>query len=326
MTFLEAAQDMFSSIMDKSDFSETSENLLTLKKELAEEYIKKMEKEKSDLFLSIGRDSVVDYLMDEGFTDGTHDAVVEQALNSLSWLSWDLKNFREKLNNAATEQEIADLKNQILTPSIESESQFQESESTPQDSDLTSEKESSTLEAANSEETEKSDTRAISSSEKKENLWNIEGFDATKIQSSPFRRNPKTGVTLCAATAKFNAQQFWLTFPSGNAWDASTTKPTEKEYQSSLPASKIEERPKRNWSPLSISDFDAMKGVNVADIFPDSKSGYGHRAVAFRDKNGERMVLDPYIKVAWIASTEPKKLEEYMKSTKVFKSHFYAVG
>ena len=285
-----------------------------------------MEKEKSDLFLSIGRDSVVDYLMDEGFTDGIHDAVVEQALNSLSWLSWDLKNFREKLNNAATEQEIADLKNQILTPSIESESQFQESESTPQDSDLTSEKESSTLEAANSEETEKSDTRAISSSEKKENLWNIEGFDATKIQSSPFRRNPKTGVTLCAATAKFNAQQFWLTFPSGNAWDASTTKPTEKEYQSSLPASKIEERPKRNWSPLSISDFDAMKGVNVADIFPDSKSGYGHRAVAFRDKNGERMVLDPYIKVAWIASTEPKKLEEYMKSTKVFKSHFYAVG
>ncbi len=326
MTFLEAAQDMFSSIMDKSDFSETSENLLTLKKELAEEYIKKMEKEKSDLFLSIGRDSVVDYLMDEGFTDGIHDAVVEQALNSLSWLSWDLKNFREKLNNAATEQEIADLKNQILTPSIEFESQFQESESTPQDPDLTSEKESSTLEAANSEETEKSDTRAISSSEKKENLWNIEGFDATKIQSSPFRRNPKTGVTLCAATAKFNAQQFWLTFPSGNAWDASTTKPTEKEYQSSLPASKIEERPKRNWSPLSISDFDAMKGVNVADIFPDSKSGYGHRAVAFRDKNGERMVLDPYIKVAWIASTEPKKLEEYMKSTKVFKSHFYAVG
>ena len=326
MTFLEATQDMFSSIMDKSDFSETSENLLTLKKELAEEYIKKMEKEKSDLFLSIGRDSVVDYLMGEGFTDGIHDAVVEQALNSLSWLSWDLKNFREKLNNAATEQEIADLKNQILTPSIESESQFQESESTPQDPDLTSEKESSTLEAANSEETTKSATRAISSSEKKENLWNIEGFDATKIQSSPFRRNPKTGVTLCAATAKFNAQQFWLTFPSGNAWDASTTKPTEKEYQSSLPASKIEERPKRNWSPLSISDFDAMKGVNVADIFPDSKSGYGHRAVAFRDKNGERMVLDPYIKVAWIASTEPKKLEEYMKSTKVFKSHFYAVG
>lgn len=326
MTFLEAAQDMFSSIMDKSDFSETSENLLTLKKELAEEYIKKMEKEKSDLFLSIGRDSVVDYLMDEGFTDGIHDAVVEQALNSLSWLSWDLKNFREKLNNAATEQEIADLKNQILTPSIESESQFQESESTPQDPDLTSEKESSTLEAANSGETEKSDTRVISSSEKKENLWNIEGFDATKIQSSPFRKNPKTGVTLCAATAKFNAQQFWLTFPSGNAWDASTTKPTEKEYQSSLPASKIEERPKRNWYPLSISDFDAMKGVNVADIFPDSKSGYGHRAVAFRDKNGERMVLDPYIKVAWIASTEPKKLEEYMKSTKVFKSHFYAVG
>ena len=170
------------------------------------------------------------------------------------------------------------------------------------------------------------DSWLVVSSEKKENLWRVEGFDVAKIHSEPARKNPKTWVTLCAATAKFNAQKFGLTFPSGNAWDASTTKPTEKEYQSSLPASKIEERPKRNWSPLSISDFDAMKGVNVADIFPDSKSGYGHRAVAFRDKNGERMVLDPYIKVAWIASTEPKKLEEYMKSTKVFKSHFYAVG
>jgi hypothetical protein len=63
-----------------------------------------------------------------------------------------------------------DLKNQILTPSIESESQFQESESTPQDPDLTSEKESSTLEAANSEETTKSATKVIPSSEKKENL------------------------------------------------------------------------------------------------------------------------------------------------------------
>ena len=316
MTFLEAAKNVFSSIIDKADISETSENLLALKKELAEEYIKKMEKEKSDIFLSIGRDSVVDYLVDEGFTDGIHDAVVEQALNSLSSLSWDLKNFRE----------IADLKNQILTPSIESESPSQDPDSTPQDPDPISDTDSSASQVANSEETEKSDTRAISSSEKKENLWNIEGFDATKFQSSPFRKNPKTGVTLCAATAKFNAQQFWLTFPSGNAWDASTAKPTEKEYQTSLPASKIGEKPNRNWTPLSISDFDAMKGVNVADIFPDSKSGYGHRAVAFRDKNGEWMVLDPYIKVPWTTSTEPKRLEDYMKSRKVFKSHFYAVG
>ena len=306
--------------------SETEEKLQELRKELAESYVQKIEKEKPDLFLSIGRDSVVDYLVDEGFTDGIHDAVVEQALNSLSSLSWDLKNFREKLNNAATEQEIADLKNQILTPSIESESPSQDPDSTPQDPDPISDTDPSASQVANSEETEKSDTRAISSSEKKENLWNIEGFDATKIQSSPFRKNPKTGVTLCAATAKFNAQQFWLTFPSGNAWDASTAKPTEKEYQTSLPASKIGEKPNRNWTPLSISDFDAMKGVNVADIFPDSKSGYGHRAVAFRDKNGEWMVLDPYIKVPWMTSTAPKKLEEYMKSTKVFKSHFYAVG
>ena len=47
MTFLEAAKNVFSSIIDKADVSETSENLLALKKELAEEYIKKMEKEKN---------------------------------------------------------------------------------------------------------------------------------------------------------------------------------------------------------------------------------------------------------------------------------------
>ncbi len=315
-TFLETMQEVFSPAEDH----ETSEKLLDLKKELAEEYVQRLEKEKSDLFLSVGRDIVIDYLVDEkGIGDVFNDTLIGKAMESLSSLSSDFKNFREKLNNATTEQEITDLKNQILTPSIESESPSQ-------DPDPISDTDSSASQVTNSEETVKSDTKTISSSEKKENLWNIEGFDATKIQSSPFRKNPKTGVTLCAATAKFNAQKFWLTFPSGNAWDASTVKPTEKEYQTSLPASKIGEKPNRNWSPLSISDFDAMKGVNVADIFPDSKSGYGHRAVAFRDKNGEWMVLDPYIKVPWTTSTEPKRLEDYMKSRKVFKSHFYAVG
>ena len=169
------------------------------------------------------------------------------------------------------------------------------------------------------------DSWLVVSREKKENLWRVEGFDVAKIHSVPARKNPKTWVTLCAATAKFNAQKFGLTFPSGNAWDASTSKPIEQEYRASLPISKKEERPNWNWKPLSIADFDAMKDVNVADIYPDSKSKYGHRAVAFRDQTGEWMVLDPYIKVPWTDATEPKKLEDYMKIRKVFKGHFYAV-
>ena len=169
------------------------------------------------------------------------------------------------------------------------------------------------------------DSWLVVSREKKENLWRVEGFDVAKIHSAPARKNPKTWVTLCAATAKFNAQKFGLTFPSGNAWDASTSKPIEQEYRASLPISKKEERPNWNWKPLSIADFDAMKDVNVADIYPDSKSKYGHRAVAFRDQTGEWMVLDPYIKVPWTDATEPKKLEDYMKIRKVYKAHFYAV-
>ena len=166
----------------------------------------------------------------------------------------------------------------------------------------------------------------ISSEEKKENLGNVEWFDVNKIESCPARKNPKTWVTLCAATAKFNAKDtFWLKLPSGNAWDASTARPIDWDYKESLPKGKEEERPNRSWNPLTIQDFDAIKGVNVADIYPDSKSGYWHRAIAFRDQNGEWMVLDPYIKVSGTESTDPKPLKDYVEKRPVLKAHFYAV-
>ena len=59
--------------------------------------------------------------------------------------------------------------------------------------------------------------------------------------------------------------------------------PTAENYKTTLPVDKKTDRPQRSREPLTIEDFDAMEGVNVADIFPDSKSQYGHRAVAFRD-------------------------------------------
>ena len=68
-----------------------------------------------------------------------------------------------------------------------------------------------------------------------------------------------------------------------------------------------------------------MKDVNVADIYPDSKSKYGHRAVAFRDQSGEWMVLDPYVKVSGTKSTDPKPLKDYVEERPVLKAHFYAV-
>lgn len=114
MTFLESAKELVTSVVNDK---ETSEDLLTLKKELAEEYVQKVEKEKSDVFLSIGRDVVVDYLVDEdGIWDAFNDAFIGKAMESLSSLSGDFKHFREKLNNASTQEDLASLRNEISDP------------------------------------------------------------------------------------------------------------------------------------------------------------------------------------------------------------------
>ena len=360
MNVVDSVKDI---IVSLNEDPETEAKLQMLRKEIAREYVKKLKKEKPDILITVAEDKVLDYLIDDWFTDQFHDAAVGKMIDVMSWFSGELKEFREKLNSASTEDELIVLKSQIGVGEEPKENQWSSVTEENQWSSVTEENQWSSVIEENQwssviEENQWSsvieenqnidngdgmeeakelsqssqfntfnhlDSWLVVSREKKENLWRVEGFDVAKIHSAPARKNPKTWVTLCAATAKFNAQKFGLTFPSGNAWDASTSKPIEQEYRASLPISKKEERPNWNWKPLSIADFDAMKDVNVADIYPDSKSKYGHRAVAFRDQTGEWMVLDPYIKVPWTDATEPKKLEDYMKIRKVFKGHFYAV-
>lgn len=324
MNVVDSVKDI---IVSLNEDPETEAKLQMLRKEIAREYVKKLKKEKPDILITVAEDKVLDYLIDDWFTDQFHDAAVGKMINVMSWFSGELKEFREKLNSASTEDELIVLKSQIGVGEEPKENQWssvtEENQNIDNGDGMEEAKELSQSSQFNT--FNHLDSWLVVSSEKKENLWRVEGFDVAKIHSEPARKNPKTWVTLCAATAKFNAQKFGLTFPSGNAWDASTSKPIEQEYRASLPISKKEERPNWNWKPLSIADFDAMKDVNVADIYPDSKSKYGHRAVAFRDQTGEWMVLDPYIKVPWTDATEPKKLEDYMKIRKVFKGHFYAV-
>lgn len=324
MNVVDSVKDI---IVSLNEDPETEAKLQMLRKEIAREYVKKLKKEKPDILITVAEDKVLDYLIDDWFTDQFHDAAVGKMIDVMSWFSGELKEFREKLNSASTEDELIVLKSQIGVGEEPKENQWssvtEENQNIDNGDGMEEAKELSQSSQFNT--FNHLDSWLVVSSEKKENLWRVEGFDVAKIHSEPARKNPKTWVTLCAATAKFNAQKFGLTFPSGNAWDASTSKPIEQEYRASLPISKKEERPNWNWKPLSIADFDAMKDVNVADIYPDSKSKYGHRAVAFRDQTGEWMVLDPYIKVPWTDATEPKKLEDYMKIRKVFKGHFYAV-
>lgn len=324
MNVLDSVKDI---IVSLNEDPEIEAKLQMLRKEIAREYVKKLKKEKPDVLITVAEDKVLDYLIDDWFTDQFHDAAVGKMIDFMSWFAGELKEFREKLNRASTEDELIVLKSQIGVGEEPKENQWssviEENQNIDNGDGMEETKELSQSSQFNT--FNHLDSWLVVSREKKENLWRVEGFDVAKIHSAPARKNPKTWVTLCAATAKFNAQKFGLTFPSGNAWDASTSKPIEQEYRASLPMSKKEERPNWNWKPLSIADFDAMKDVNVADIYPDSKSKYGHRAVAFRDQTGEWMVLDPYIKVPWTDATEPKKLEDYMKIRKVFKGHFYAV-
>ncbi len=327
MNVLNAMKEIVEAVNETSEDTATAENLLNLKKELAEQIVEKMEAESPDLLLSMGRDFVVDYLVDEGMMDKIHDAFVEKGLDALTSVSPKLKELREKLGKVWTEAELQHLKAEILhenvAPASEAAAWVEVASTSP-----TSKPSSEALASSPSVSSSSFQGSAVESSfrEAPNELLapGVLGFNAAKIQSSPFERS-RSGTTLCAKTAKENAEKFGIELPSGNARDASQELPIAENYITSLPIDKKTERPQRSRESLTIEDFNAMEGVNVADIYPDSKSKYGHRALAFRDVSGERMVLDPYIKVNGVRDRKPKKLEDYLQARKIFKSHFYVV-
>lgn len=64
MNVINAMKDIIETI-NKEEDTETTENLLELKKELATQIVEKMEADSPDLMLSMGKNVVVDYLVDE---------------------------------------------------------------------------------------------------------------------------------------------------------------------------------------------------------------------------------------------------------------------
>ena len=143
-----------------------------------------------------------------------------------------------------------------------------------------------------------------------------------EIQSYPYYKNSKTWVTWCSATAQMNWQNFGLNLPNGDAYNA-WTKPW-KDSLYTLPKDKKEKKPSKNWPTINDSEFQSISDdANFADIYVESKSNYGHRAVAFRDSTWQWYVLDPYIRVKWRLDNSPKKLEDYLSTKKIVKSHFY---
>ena len=143
-----------------------------------------------------------------------------------------------------------------------------------------------------------------------------------EIQSYPYYKNRRTWWTWCSATAQMNWKNFGIDLPKWDAYNA-WIKPW-KRCICSIPENKKNKKPSKNRPSLKVQEFKSVQqSANFADIYVESKSNYGHRAVAFRDSTWQWYVLDPYIRVNWKLDNSPKKIEDYILSRKIVKSHFY---
>ena len=342
---LESIKDLLSS---EKESDTTSKELIQLKKEVAQKIVDDVEKRHPDLFVSASKDLIADYLVSDGFWDSVMDnLVLENTVLKMTNQAQKFQQVKEQIDQAKTREELKQLEDSILNGKTALNSDVSSVVAAPSDVAVPLQKDVPPVSAVSSSAVvaptpvvkppqssrqgkkrsqgkKRETSRSQSSVDSSQYHEKIRGFDASKIVSLPFARS-KNWVTLCASTARLNAQKFGLVLPSGDAWKASTKNPVAKEYKFSLPSARKHEKPRRGRAPLSLSDFDAMPGVNMADIYTASSSRYWHRSLAFRDISGEWMVLDPYIRVPWTTQTQPKKLKDYMKSVKVIKSHFYAV-
>lgn len=120
MNVLDSVKDI---IVSLSEDPETEAKLQMLREEIARKYLENLKKEKPDIFITVAEDKVFDYLIDEGLLDQIHDAVVGKILETMSWSARELKELRERLKTASTQEELDNLKNQIWSESTSSENQ-----------------------------------------------------------------------------------------------------------------------------------------------------------------------------------------------------------
>jgi len=93
----------------------TSDELIQLKKEMANRVIDKMQEKKWDFSFSIGKDMIVDYLVDEGLKDSLKDELILwNLLNVFTSSSDDLKNLRGEIVNLKTAEELKDFEEKLI--------------------------------------------------------------------------------------------------------------------------------------------------------------------------------------------------------------------
>lgn len=153
------------------------------------------------------------------------------------------------------------------------------------------------------------------------------GFDKTIVKSAPYEKSPSWS-TLCSKTAQRNAQDFWVILERGNAYDASTKLNAHyQEWVDSLVVTNMwqgyeRRRVTSSWKDIPIKKLNEQSAEwNFADLYTSSKSEYGHRAIAFRWKDGMRYVLDPYNYGS--KDINPKPLEWYLTKVTIKKARLY---
>ena len=94
----------------------TDSELNQLKRDMIERVVDKMkEKNEDDAFLSVWKDLVVDYLLDEWeSSDKVNDFFIWIGINLLSTSADQLKDLREKIKNSNTKEELESLEKSII--------------------------------------------------------------------------------------------------------------------------------------------------------------------------------------------------------------------
>ena len=141
----------------------------------------------------------------------------------------------------------------------------------------------------------------------------------SKIESLG-KKVSNNGITMCSATAQWNAKNFWLIIPSGHAKQWVHNPIEDKEHF-------VESKDKKENNNEYIQiDKAAPLNANFADISVESNTTngkkYGHRAVAFLDSPSMQWyVLDPYN--SWWRWQKPIPLKEYKKQWVVERVNYY---
>ena len=145
----------------------------------------------------------------------------------------------------------------------------------------------------------------------------------SKIKSYPVVKSEESESYCCSKTARLNGLSFWVQLPRGNAYTAWIF-PTTWSI-GTIPKEKARQRPEKTWDAIEEEKFNSISNkANFADIYAWSSTTYGHRAIAIRDSQWKRYLLDPYIKIDGKTRLTPIKLGDYIKKwRKIVKAHFY---